>query len=122
MNSTAIVLDFYEKALNQSDPESAAAHFGPSYRQHNPAIEDGIEGFLKFFRELKKRFPRLSADIKRVFVDGSFVILHVHAKREPDDPGVAIVDIFRLLDGKIVEHWDVRQPVEQTSANSNGMF
>jgi len=49
-------------------------------------------------------------------------ILHVHARREPDEPGLAIVDIFRLEAGRIVEHWDVRQPMPETSANPNGMF
>jgi predicted SnoaL-like aldol condensation-catalyzing enzyme len=50
------------------------------------------------------------------------VILHVHVKRKPDEPGLAIVDIFRLEAGKIVEHWDVRQPVPETAVHDNGMF
>jgi predicted SnoaL-like aldol condensation-catalyzing enzyme len=50
------------------------------------------------------------------------VILHVHAIREPGERGVAIVDIFRLENGKIVEHWDVVQPIQEKAANSNGMF
>jgi predicted SnoaL-like aldol condensation-catalyzing enzyme len=60
--------------------------------------------------------------IKRVLVDGDMVILHVHAIREPGERGVAIVDIFRLENGKIVEHWDVVQPIPEKAANSNGMF
>jgi predicted SnoaL-like aldol condensation-catalyzing enzyme len=40
----------------------------------------------------------------------------------PDDLGQAVVDIFRVEDGRIVEHWDVLQPVPAESANSNGMF
>jgi predicted SnoaL-like aldol condensation-catalyzing enzyme len=116
------VLDFYERALNQSDFDAAAVHFGPRYIQHNPMIEDGVEGFRRFVRQLKERFPRVRGEIKRIFAEGDFVILHAHAKREPDEPGIAIIDIFRLEAGKIVEHWDVRQPMPETSANPNGMF
>jgi predicted SnoaL-like aldol condensation-catalyzing enzyme len=50
------------------------------------------------------------------------VVGHVHGVRVPGEPGSAVVDIFRLEDGKIVEHWDVMQPVPEDSANPNGMF
>ena len=50
------------------------------------------------------------------------MILHVHSIRAPGERGVAIVDIFRLENGKVVEHWDVVQPVPDTAANGNTMF
>jgi predicted SnoaL-like aldol condensation-catalyzing enzyme len=50
------------------------------------------------------------------------VILHVHAVREPGTRGVAIIDIFKLESGKIVEHWDVVQEIPEQAANPNGMF
>jgi predicted SnoaL-like aldol condensation-catalyzing enzyme len=50
------------------------------------------------------------------------VILHVHSIREPGERGVAIVDIFRLEGGKIIEHWDVIQPISEKAANDNTMF
>lgn len=116
------VLAFYDAALRQSDFAAAAVHFGPHYIQHNPMIKDGIDGFRSFLHELKQQFPELRSDIKRVFADGDFVILHVHARRQPGELGLAIVDIFRLENGKIVEHWDVRQPLGETAAHPNGMF
>jgi predicted SnoaL-like aldol condensation-catalyzing enzyme len=116
------VLEFYHKALNGSDVEAAASYFGPHYIQHNPAIADGIDGFFKFVRQLRQNFPQVRGDIKRVFADGDFVILHVHARRTPEELGLAIIDIFRLEKGKIVEHWDVRQPMPESAAHGNGMF
>ena len=53
---------------------------------------------------------------------GDYVIVHVHAVREPGTRGNAIIDIFRLENGKVVEHWDVIQPVPEKAANNNGMF
>ena len=117
-----VVLDFYEKALNQKDFEAAARHFGPRYIQHNPLAADGIEGFKKFIEFRREKFPNAKSEIKRALVDGDFVILHVHGIREPGERGVAIIDIFRLENGKIVEHWDVIQPIPEKAANDNGMF
>ena len=53
---------------------------------------------------------------------GDYVILHVHSVREPGPRGNAIVDIFKLENGKIVEHGDVVQPIPEKAANPNGMF
>ena len=117
-----VVLDFYEKGLNQKDFEAAAKHFGPKYIQHNPTAPDGIEGFKAFIAMRKEKFPNAKSEIKRVLAEGDFVMLHGHGVREPGERGVAIVDIFRLENGKIVEHWDVIQPIPEKPANNNGMF
>ena len=116
------VLEFYEKGLNQKDFEAASRYFGPRYTQHNPNAADGPEGFKAFLQFLREKFPNSHSEIKRAFADGDYVILHVHAVREPGTRGVAIVDISKLENGKIVEHWDVVQPMPEKSANSNGMF
>lgn len=116
------VLDFYEKGLNQKDTEAALAHVGDRYVQHNPNAADGAEGFRKFIGFLREKFPNSRSEIKRSFVDGDFVILHVHSVREPGTRGRAIVDIFKLENGKIVEHWDVVQEVPENPANGNSMF
>jgi predicted SnoaL-like aldol condensation-catalyzing enzyme len=117
-----VVIDLYEKGINQKDFEAAAKNFGPRYVQHNPRAADGPEGFKAFIGFLKAKFPNYHSEIKRVFADGDFVILHVHNVPEPGQRGAAIVDIFRLENGKVVEHWDVRQDIPEQSANSNTMF
>jgi len=117
-----VVLDFYEKGLNQKDADAAIALMGNRYVQHNPNAADGPEGFRKFIGFLRENFPNSRSEIKRSFVDGDYVILHVHAVREPGSRGAAIIDIFKLENGKIVEHWDVAQPIPENPANNNGMF
>jgi predicted SnoaL-like aldol condensation-catalyzing enzyme len=117
-----VVLDFYEKAINQKNFEAAAVHFGSRYTQHNPNAADGPEGLKAFLGFLREKFPASRSEVKRAFTDGDYVILHVHAVREPGTRGSAIVDIFKLEGGKIVEHWDVVQPIPEKALNANGMF
>lgn len=116
-----IVLDFYEKALNEKDFDAASKYLG-TYIQHNPNAEDGAEGLKKFLAFLKQTYPSSKSEITKVLVDGDYVTLRVHNWRQPGGQGNAIVDIFRLKEGKIEEHWDSVQPVPDTSANSNTMF
>jgi len=116
------VLSFYEKGLNQKDAEAALKFVGDRYIQHNPNAADGPDGFRKFIGFLREKYPQSHSEIKRSLVDGDFVILHVHAVREPGTRGNAIIDIFRLENGKIVEHWDAVQSIPETSANANSMF
>lgn len=91
------VVEFYDRAINQKGFEAASRYFGDRYVQHNPNAPDGIEGFKVF---------QSRSEIKRVLADGDFVIVHVHAVRTPGERGSAIVDIFRLENGKLVEHWE----------------
>jgi predicted SnoaL-like aldol condensation-catalyzing enzyme len=116
------VAAFYDAVLNQKDFDAAAKYLGPRYTQHNPTAADGPEGLKGFVAFLKDKFPNNRSEIKRIFADGDYVIVHVHAVREPGTRGNAIVDIFKLENGKVVEHWDVIQPVPEKAANSNGMF
>ena len=116
------VVEFYEKALNQKDFDAASRYLGPRYTQHNPVAADGAEGLKAFIQFLRDKFPNSHSEIKRVFADGDYVIVHVHAIREPGTRGRAIIDIFRLENGKIVEHWDVAQDIPEKAANANGMF
>lgn len=116
------VLAFYEAGLNQKDADAALKYVGERYIQHNPFAEDGPEGFRKFIGFLRSVAPNARAEIKKSFVDGDHVILHVFAPGPPGTKGNAVIDIFRLEKGKIVEHWDTFQAIPETAANANTMF
>ena len=120
-NKKAVVA-FYDTAINKKDFEAASRYIGSRYVQHNPGAADGIEGFKAFLGFLREKFPNYHSDIKRVFADGDYVILHVHNMREPGTRGRAIIDVFKLENGKIVEHWDVAQDIPEKMPHNNGMF
>ncbi|TAK56586.1 MAG: polyketide cyclase [Gammaproteobacteria bacterium] len=120
-----IVLEFYQRFVIEHDPSVGPKFFGKSYTQHNPMVADGREGLRLFAETLRERFPDLEVEIKRVLVDGDFVILHVYSSInvcQTGTRGMAVMDIFRLEGDRIVEHWDVMQEIPETAANGNTMF
>ena len=117
-----VAQEFYDTIINKKDFESARKYIGKNYKQHNPLVADGPEGLKAFIEFLKTNFPEARSEIKRTLADGDYVVLHVHSIRPPNMRGRAIIEIFRLEDGKIDEHWDVIQEIPESSANPNGMF
>jgi predicted SnoaL-like aldol condensation-catalyzing enzyme len=87
-----------------------------------PPSPDGFEAFIQFVLGFVEQFPQLSLDIKRTVAEGDLVVTHSLIKTSPEDRGTAAADFFRLEDGKIVEHWDVLQPVPESAANDHPMF
>jgi predicted SnoaL-like aldol condensation-catalyzing enzyme len=120
----ATVVAYYTLAFNDKKPEEAVAKYGgPVYIQHNPQAADGFDAFIAFVKSFTAQFPQLHVDIKRVIGDCNLVVTHSHITTSPTDRGQAVADFFRLnRKGKVVEHWDVIQPVPETSANDNTMF
>jgi len=117
------VIAFYTRAFNDHDPADAVAKYvGSEYIQHNPDTPSGADAFVQSAASFIARFPEVSVEIKRVIAEGDLVVVHNLVKMSPEDRGMAGADIFRLRDGKIVEHWDVRQPIPEMAANDNTMF
>ncbi len=118
-----LVKNFYNMVfVDHRTAEAAEKYLKPSYIQHNPNVATGRKAFVDFFVPFFEKNPAARANVKRVIASGDFVMLHVHSKMTATDRGRAIVDIFRVEDNRIVEHWDVIQTIPETSANENGMF
>ena len=118
-----LVAEFYELAINQQKPaEAARKYIELPYRQHNPEVPDGPDGFVQFISGMQKKHPKLKVVISKALADDDLVALHVHLTREPNDPGLAVAEFFRLKNGKVIEHWDVLQPVPEKTASGNSMF
>jgi predicted SnoaL-like aldol condensation-catalyzing enzyme len=118
-----LVIGFYSQVFNEHDLAGASEFVANDYVQHNPTVATGKEAFVEFAAGLLAANPDTHGRIVRSAAEGDLVWLHVHAGGNEDGTGgLAIIDIFRVEDGKITEHWDVLQPVPAEAANENTMF
>jgi predicted SnoaL-like aldol condensation-catalyzing enzyme len=98
-------------------------YVGATYKQHNPYAADGKQAAVDFLSKFMATGAEYKYDFKNIYVDGRVAIVHSHVTRGAADRGSAVIDIFRFDEhDKIVEHWDVVQPVPEKSANDNTMF
>ncbi len=116
------VLDMFEQVLNPMDSSAADRFISPDYIQHSQLTRPGRTAFKTFLDKIKADTPEAVHDVKRAFVDGDHVIVHYQVRRWPDDLGWAVVDIFRLEDGMVVEHWDVLQVAVEGGPNPTSPF
>src|SRR5580698_995018 len=117
-----LVLTFYQKIIGEKDYEGARQYMGTEYRQHAPYATDGHAGIAEWVRKFKEGFPQHRYEVKKVIAEGDLVVLHLHGMHGPNPQGESVVDIFRIENGKVVEHWDVIQPIPESADNANTMF
>jgi predicted SnoaL-like aldol condensation-catalyzing enzyme len=117
-----LVLAFYEQIIGRKDFDAAQKYMGKVYKQHAPYAADGHDGIRAWLAGFKAAFPNHRYELKRVIAEGDFVMLHLHGMNGPNPNGESVVDIFRVKDGKVVEHWDIIQAIPETADNANSMF
>ena len=117
-----LVRRVYDEVLGPIDAGPVDDIFTPSYIQHNPNVDTGAEALKAMLVRAKDRYPGAEHRVKRMIASGDLVACHVHVIFTPGERGLAVVDIFRIEDGKVAEHWDVAQPIPETMAHGNGMF
>jgi predicted SnoaL-like aldol condensation-catalyzing enzyme len=116
---TRFMTQFY---VDKKVREAFETWVDPGYVQHNPMAATGRDAAVNFLEPFFATHPDIQYSIARIIADGNLVAVHSHGKFAADDRGVAVVDILRVEGCKVMEHWDVVQPVPEKSANSNGMF
>jgi predicted SnoaL-like aldol condensation-catalyzing enzyme len=118
-----IVRGFVSDVLLGGQADKATTYISTEqYDQHNPSIEDGIEGFGKHLQELTATGQSIEyVKVHHLIGQGNFVVIYSHVRLGGDDH--AVFDIFRLKDGKIVEHWDVQEKIgPKETWNNSGKF
>ena len=134
------ILAFYDLVINEKKPEEAVAKYvSPSYIQHNPLAPDGPDAVRAFFGQIAKERARPRVVVHRIIAVDDYVWAHVNLlglfNDDPEDQGIAGVDIFKMdADGMAIEHWDTLQVVgtltnsapwlmpDVPRASPNGMF
>jgi predicted SnoaL-like aldol condensation-catalyzing enzyme len=117
-----LVLEMYREVLIKMDASKVDRYISPDYLQHSSLAPPGRDALKQFLQMIRKESPDARTDIKRAFVDGDHVVCHVHVMRFPGDPGLAVVDIFRVAGNFIVEHWDVLMEVPEKPVNTISLF
>lgn len=117
-----LVLAFYEQIIGRKDFDAAKKYMGATYKQHAPYAADGHDGVRAWLAGFKAAFPKHHYEVKRVIAEGDYVMLHLHGMDGPSPNGESVVDIFRVENGKVVEHWDIIQPIPDSADNANSMF
>lgn len=102
--------------------EAYSKFVGPGFRHHNPFFEGSAESLMTGMEENARQNPNKVLAVKRAIGEGAFVAIHSHVRQNPEDRGGSVVHIFRFENGRIVELWDVGQPVPEDSPNQYGMF
>mgnify|MGYP006283633149 FL=1 len=93
-----------------------------TYHQHNPGIKDGLQGIVEAVEYLKSQNNMFQySKIHKVLGEGNFVL--IVSEGQWNNTNNVFYDLFRIENDKVVEHWDVIQPIpDEGLANENGMF
>jgi uncharacterized protein YndB with AHSA1/START domain/predicted SnoaL-like aldol condensation-catalyzing enzyme len=97
-------------------------YIAPGFRHHNPFFRGDAESLLHAMEENAAQNPDKVVEVQRALEDGDLVAVHSRVQQKPGDPGAATVHIFRFEGDRVVELWDMGQPVPDSSPNQNGMF
>jgi predicted SnoaL-like aldol condensation-catalyzing enzyme len=115
-------VSFLEMASTGKVDEAYSKFVGDGFKHHNPYFEGSAKALHAAMKENAIQNPTKAIDVKRVIAEGEFVMVHFLVKHKPDELGVAVMQIFRFENGKIVEMWDLGQQVPAESPNQHGMF
>lgn len=108
-----LVTKAHHQLFTQHDVSVLDRHFSAGFIEHSPLVADGLQGL----RDLVRTSPALHHETVRVLVDGDLVALHGRFAGLDEKPLIGF-DLYRVADGKIVEHWDGLVP--EAGPNASG--
>ena len=117
-----VALSFLRLAASGKVREAYQKHVAPGFRHHNPYFRGDAESLMIGMEENAAKNPNKVLEVQHAIEEGDFVAVHSRLRMKPGEPGVALVHIFKFQGDRIVELWDLGQPVPENSPNENGMF
>ena len=115
------VMKAYQRTFGDLDVAAIDNFFSKDFVQHNPTIADGPEGVKALVQMLLSQgVPRQKVEFKHVLAQGDVVILH--SRYEMAGAEWRFIDIYRVENGKLAEHWDAMMQMPTVPANKNSMF
>lgn len=122
MTNRQIIEDFNNLINRESRVREAFERYvSEDYIQHNPTAANGREDAIKLIEGFVAA-PGFKASVRRIVAEGDLVVTHLSLEFGGGAPDLAVMDMWRLENGKIVEHWDVIQEVPKTTVSGNSMF
>lgn len=119
----ALVLKAYQELFGNADLTALDRYWADVYIQHNPYVGDGREAVKTFLQGLGiDSWPTQQVKFERVIAEGDLVMVQTAQPKSENSPGTVIVDIFRVENGKIAEHWDVIQQIPTDATNPRTMY
>ena len=116
-----IVLEAYRRTFGDLDVTAIDEFFSKDFKQHNPTIADGPEGVKALVRMLASQgVSKQEIEFKHVVAEGDVVILH--SRYEMAGAEWRFIDIYRVENGRLAEHWDAMMQMPEERANTNSMF
>jgi predicted SnoaL-like aldol condensation-catalyzing enzyme len=114
----ALVLEAFDALFNKRDYAAAERFWSPDYIQHSAHIAPGREGLFSLVRSAP---PTLKYEPGLIVADGEFVIVHGRFSGRGQGANWIAADILRVVDGILVEHWDVLQDEASRSSSKSGV-
>lgn len=121
-NNKDAAVSFLKLASNGDVRQAYDNYVGAGFKHHNPFFEGSAQALKEGMEENARQNPEKYLEVKHAVAEGDFVVVHSNVHQKSGDLGAAVVHIFRFESGRIVELWDVGQPVPDQSRNQYGMF
>jgi len=121
-DSKQTAIDFLMLASKGQSREAFSKYVGQKFKHHNIYFRGDAETLMLAMEDNAKSTPYKIFEVKQALQDGNLVAIHSHVRLNPDDPGAAVIHIFRFDSDKIVELWDFGQAIPTKAINENGMF
>ena len=115
-------ISFLQMVASGKVREAYQKYVGPNFRHHNPFFRGDAQSLMTAMEENAAKNPEKVLEVQRALEDGDLVAIHSHVRQKPADRGAAVVHIFKFQGDRVIELWDMGQPVPENSPNENGMF